>query len=314
MTFAHFKVIEIMRWCDFHTASPKVFFDIIIADDYVEKDFGTGCVKITPAHDFNDFEMGKRHNLPMINIFNLNAEVLCDFDYFEKAGAPITETIPAPAEYVGLERFAARKKLVLEATENGWLDKIETYTLKAPKGDRSGVIVEPLLSDQWDVALSELAKPAIDAVQNGSIKFVPEQYSNMYMAWMNNLQDWCISRQLWWGSRIPAWYDATGNIYVGRDEAEVRAKHALGAEVALSQDSDVLETWFSSALWPISTMGWPNAELMQQRGFDRYVPSSVLVTGFDIIFFWVARTLMMTDHLMPQALPDAQRIPFKDVY
>ena len=287
----------------------------IIADDYVEKDFGTGCVKITPAHDFNDFEMGKRHNLPMINIFNLNAEVLSDFDFFEKAGAPISATIPAPAEYVGLERFAARKKLVLEATENGWLDKIEPYTLKAPKGDRSGVIVEPLLTDQWYVSMAELAKPAIDAVQNGSIKFVPEQYSNMYMAWMNNLQDWCISRQLWWGHRIPAWYDATGNIYVGRDEAEVRAKHGLPNDLSLRQDEDVLDTWFSSALWTFSTLDWTGDEAKDAHNefLKTFHSTDVLVTGFDIIFFWVARMIMMTLHFVKNE-DGTPQVPFKTVY
>jgi len=281
----------------------------IIADEYVEKDFGTGCVKITPAHDFNDFEMGKRHNLPMINIFNLNAEVLSNFDFFEKAGAPITATIPAPAEYVGLERFTARKKLVAEATENGWLDKIEPYTLKAPKGDRSGVIVEPLLTDQWYVSMAELAKPAIDAVQNGDIKFVPEQYSNMYMAWMNNLQDWCISRQLWWGHRIPAWYDATGNIYVGRSEEEVRAKHGLPNDLSLRQDEDVLDTWFSSALWTFSTLGWPD----NTPELKTFHSTDVLVTGFDIIFFWVARMIMMTLHFVKNE-DGTPQVPFKTVY
>ncbi len=287
----------------------------IISDDYVEKDFGTGCVKITPAHDFNDFEMGKRHNLPMINIFNLNAEVLSDFDFFEKAGAPISATIPAPAEYVGLERFAARKKLVAEATENGWLDKIEPYTLKAPKGDRSGVIVEPLLTDQWYVSMAELAKPAIDAVQNGSIKFVPEQYSNMYMSWMNNLQDWCISRQLWWGHRIPAWYDATGNIYVGRDEAEVRAKHGLPNDLSLRQDEDVLDTWFSSALWTFSTLDWTGdaAKDAHNEFLKTFHSTDVLVTGFDIIFFWVARMIMMTLHFVKNE-DGTPQVPFKTVY
>ncbi|GAC1370981.1 MAG: valine--tRNA ligase [Aquirhabdus sp.] len=287
----------------------------IIADEYVEKDFGTGCVKITPAHDFNDFEMGKRHSLPMINIFNLNAEVLSDFDFFEKAGAPISATIPAPAEYVGLERFAARKKLVAEATENGWLDKIEPYTLKAPKGDRSGVIVEPLLTDQWYVSMAELAKPAIDAVQNGDIKFVPEQYSNMYMAWMNNLQDWCISRQLWWGHRIPAWYDATGNIYVGRDEAEVRAKHGLPNDLSLRQDEDVLDTWFSSALWTFSTLDWTGdaAKDAHNEFLKTFHSTDVLVTGFDIIFFWVARMIMMTLHFVKNE-DGTPQVPFKTVY
>jgi len=281
----------------------------IIADEYVEKDFGTGCVKITPAHDFNDFEMGKRHSLPMINIFNLNAEVLGEFDWFEKAGAPITKTLTAPVEYAGLERFAARKKLVAEATENGWLDKIEPYALKAPKGDRSGVIVEPLLTDQWYVAMAELAKPAVEVVQNGQIKFVPEQYTNMYMAWMNNLQDWCISRQLWWGHRIPAWYDDAGNIYVGRDEAEVRSKHNLAADLALRQDEDVLDTWFSSALWTFSTLGWPE-NTPELKAFHS---TDVLVTGFDIIFFWVARMIMMTLHFVKNE-DGTPQVPFKTVY
>ncbi len=287
----------------------------IIADDYVEKDFGTGCVKITPAHDFNDFEMGKRHSLPMINIFNLNAEVLAEFDYFEKAGTPISKTLAAPAAYVGLERFAARKKLVLEATENGWLDKIEPYTLKAPKGDRSGVIVEPLLTDQWYVSMAELAKPAIDAVQNGSIKFVPDQYANMYMAWMNNLQDWCISRQLWWGHRIPAWYDDAGNIYVGRDEAEVRHKHNLAADLKLRQDDDVLDTWFSSALWTFSTLDWTGDPIKDagNKFLKTFHSTDVLVTGFDIIFFWVARMIMMTLHFVKNE-DGTPQVPFKTVY
>ncbi|MFA9204525.1 MAG: valine--tRNA ligase, partial [Flavobacteriales bacterium] len=205
----------------------------IVADDYVEKDFGTGCVKITPAHDFNDFELGKRHSLPLINILNKDAAILGEFDYMAKAGEPVSKTLIAPEDYAGLDRFAARKKLVAEAAAEGWLEKIEPYTLKAPRGDRSGVIVEPLLTDQWYVKIAPLAEPAIQAVQDGQIKFVPEQYSNMYMAWMNNIQDWCISRQLWWGHRIPAWYDEQGNIYVGRDEAEVRATHHLAADLAL---------------------------------------------------------------------------------
>jgi len=281
----------------------------IVADEYVDQAFGTGCVKITPAHDFNDFDLGKRHNLPMINIFNLNAEVLANFEYMEKAGAPISQTIPAPAEYAGLERFAARKKLVQEATDHGWLDKIDPYTLKAPKGDRSGVVVEPLLTDQWYVSMAELAKPAIEVVQNGQIKFVPEQYNNMYMAWMNNLQDWCISRQLWWGHRIPAWYDEAGNIYVGRDEAEVRAKHNLPADLTLRQDDDVLDTWFSSALWTFSTLGWPE----HTPELKTFHPTDVLVTGFDIIFFWVARMIMMTLHFVKND-DGTPQIPFKTVY
>jgi valyl-tRNA synthetase len=281
----------------------------IVADDYVEKDFGTGCVKITPAHDFNDFELGKRHNLPIINILNKDAAILGEFDWMEKAGQPVSKTIIAPEDYVGLDRYAARKKLVAEADAEGWLEKIEPYTLKAPRGDRSGVIVEPLLTDQWYVSMEKLAGPAVDAVKNGDIKFVPEQYSNMYMAWMNNLQDWCISRQLWWGHRIPAWYDEQGNIYVGRDEAEVRAKHGLSSDMTLRQDDDVLDTWFSSALWTFSTLGWPE----NTPELKTFHSTDVLVTGFDIIFFWVARMIMMTLHFVKDDNGKPQ-VPFKTVY
>ncbi len=234
----------------------------IVADDYVEKDFGTGCVKITPAHDFNDFELGKRHSLPMINIFDRDAAILAEFDVMEKAGEPISQTLAAPADYVGKERFAARKQLVAQAEAEGWLEKIEPYTMKAPHGDRSGEIVEPWLTDQWYVSIAPLAGPAIDAVKNGEIRFVPEQYSNMYMSWMNNLQDWCISRQLWWGHRIPAWYDEEGRVHVARDEAEARARAGLAEDAPLHQDSDVLETCFSSALWPFSTMGWRRRRML----------------------------------------------------
>jgi valyl-tRNA synthetase len=211
----------------------------VVADEYVEKDFGTGCVKITPAHDFNDYEVGKRCGLAIINIFNKNAEVLAEFEYIAKAGEQISQLLPAPADYIGLERFAARKKLVEQAEAEGWLDQIQPYDLKAPRGDRSGVIVEPLLTDQWYVKIAPLAEPAIEAVQDGRIKFVPEQYTNMYMSWMRDIQDWCISRQLWWGHRIPAWYDAEGNIYVGRNEEEVRSKNNIAADVELKQDEDV---------------------------------------------------------------------------
>ncbi|AOA59864.1 valine--tRNA ligase [Acinetobacter larvae] len=287
----------------------------IVADEYVEQDFGTGCVKITPAHDFNDYELGKRHQLPLINIFNKNAEVLANFEFMSKAGEPISEYIAAPAAYAGLERFAARKQLVAQAEAEGWLDKIDPYTLKAPRGDRSGVIVEPLLTDQWYVKIAPLAQPAISAVQDGRIKFVPEQYSNMYMAWMNNIQDWCISRQLWWGHRIPAWYDDAGNIYVARNEAEVRDKYQIAADIALQQDEDVLDTWFSSALWTFSTLGWTGdpAQDAHNDFLNTFHPTSVLVTGFDIIFFWVARMIMMTMHFMknPDGTP---QIPFKTVY
>lgn len=287
----------------------------IIADEYVEKDFGTGCVKITPAHDFNDYEVGKRCQLPLINIFNKYAEVLAEFEYIEKAGQNISKTIPAPADYIGLERFEARKKLVVQAEQEGWLEKIEPYDLKAPRGDRSGVIVEPLLTDQWYVKIAPLAEPAVEAVKDGRIKFVPEQYTNMYMSWMNNIQDWCISRQLWWGHRIPAWYDADGNVYVGRDENEVRQKHNLGADTSLSQDEDVLDTWFSSGLWTFSTLGWTGdaAKDAQNEILKTFHPTDLLVTGFDIIFFWVARMIMMTMHFMKQA-DGSPQIPFKTVY
>ncbi len=287
----------------------------IVADEYVEKEFGTGCVKITPAHDFNDYEVGKRCGLALINIFNKNAEVLAEFEYIEKAGEQISKTIPAPADYIGLERFEARKKLVEQAEAEGWLDQIQPYTLKPPRGDRSGVIVEPLLTDQWYVKIAPLAEPAIEAVQDGRIKFVPEQYSNMYMAWMNNIQDWCISRQLWWGHRIPAWYDAEGNVYVGRDEAEVRAKNNIPADVQLNQDEDVLDTWFSSGLWTFSTLGWTGDEAKDKENYflNTFHPTDVLVTGFDIIFFWVARMIMMTMHFMKNE-DGTPQVPFKTVY
>ena len=287
----------------------------IVKDEYVDKEFGTGCVKITPAHDFNDYEVGKRCELPIINIFNKNAEVLAEFEYIAKAGEQISKTIAAPADYIGLERFEARKKLVEQAESEGWLDQIQPYTLKPPRGDRSGVIVEPLLTDQWYVKIAPLAQPAIEAVQDGRIKFVPEQYSNMYMAWMNNIQDWCISRQLWWGHRIPAWYDAEGNIYVGRDEAEVRAKNNIPADVVLNQDEDVLDTWFSSALWTFSTLGWTGDASIDAENYflNTFHPTDVLVTGFDIIFFWVARMIMFTMHFVKDENGKPQ-VPFKTVY
>ncbi|ENU99166.1 valine--tRNA ligase [Acinetobacter variabilis] len=287
----------------------------IVADEYVEKEFGTGCVKITPAHDFNDYEVGKRCGLALINIFNKNAEVLAEFEYIAKAGEQISKTIPAPADYIGLERFEARKKLVEQAEAEGWLDQIQPYTLKPPRGDRSGVIVEPLLTDQWYVKIAPLAKPAIEAVQDGRIKFVPEQYSNMYMSWMNNIQDWCISRQLWWGHRIPAWYDAEGNVYVGRNEAEVRAKNNIPADIELNQDEDVLDTWFSSGLWTFSTLGWTGDEAKDKANYflNTFHPTDVLVTGFDIIFFWVARMIMLTMHFMKNE-DGTPQVPFKTVY
>lgn len=259
----------------------------IIADEYVDPEFGTGCVKITPAHDFNDYEVGKRHDLEIINIFN--------------ADASINEN--APKAYQGLDRFDARKQIVKEVEALGLLDKIEAHKLKVPRGDRSGVVVEPYLTHQWYVAIQSLADPAIKAVENGDIEFVPKNWENTYFAWMRNIQDWCISRQLWWGHRIPAWYDDDNNVYVGANEAEVRAKHKLADDIQLRQDEDVLDTWFSSALWTFSTLGWPN----EREYFDRFHPTDVLVTGFDIIFFWVARMIMMT-------LKFTGEIPFKKVY
>ncbi|MGB0216718.1 MAG: valine--tRNA ligase [Alteromonas oceani] len=259
----------------------------IIADDYVDPEFGTGCVKITPAHDFNDYDMGKRHGLPMINIFTPDAKVNDE----------------APEAYQGLDRFDARKAIVAQLESDGVLVKIDDHKLKVPRGDRTGAVIEPYLTDQWYVAIEELAKPAIEAVESGEIRFVPENWNKTYYQWMHNIQDWCISRQLWWGHRIPAWYDNEGNVYVGRTEDEVRNKYHLEAGVQLNQDEDVLDTWFSSALWPFATMGWPE----ETPELETFVPSSVLVTGFDIIFFWVARMIMMTKRF-------TGKIPFKDIY
>ena len=259
----------------------------VIADDYVDQEFGTGCVKITPAHDFNDYDMGKRHNLPMINILTDDAKINDD----------------APEAYRGLDRFDARKQIVADLDAQGSLVKIEPHKLKVPRGDRTGAVIEPYLTDQWYVAVESLAKPAIEAVESGEIRFVPENWNKTYYQWMHNIQDWCISRQLWWGHRIPAWYDENGNVFVGRTEEEVREKHGLGSDVTLSQDDDVLDTWFSSALWPFATMGWPE----ETPDLETFVPSSVLVTGFDIIFFWVARMIMMTKKF-------TGKIPFKDIY
>ena len=259
----------------------------VIADDYVDPEFGTGCVKMTPAHDFNDYEIGKRHDLEMIN-------VLTD-------DAAINEN--APEAYRGLDRFEARKKIVADLDALGLLEKVEDYEQKLPRGDRSGAVIEPYLTDQWYVDIQPLAKPAIEAVENGRIRFVPENWSKTYFDWMYNIQDWCISRQLWWGHRIPAWYDADGNIYVGRNEAEAREKCELDETVELRQDEDVLDTWFSSALWPFSTQGWPD----NTDALKTFYPGQVLVTGFDIIFFWVARMIMMGLKFMDE-------VPFHEVY
>ena len=285
----------------------------IVADDYVEKDFGTGCVKITPAHDFNDYELGRRHSLPLINILDERANILPAMEVYPDLQTREPELETTPSDYAGLERFAARKFLVEQAGEQGWLEDIEDYALKAPRAERGGTIVEPWLTDQWYVAVKELAKPAIDAVEDGSIEFVPAQYKNMYMAWMTDLQDWCISRQLWWGHRIPAWYDdATGEIYVARDEAEVRSKYSLSDDVKLRQDNDVLDTWFSSGLWTFSTLDWADVNA-DPRVMDTFHPTSVLVTGFDIIFFWVARMIMMTMHFVKNE-DGTPQVPFKTVY
>ena len=288
----------------------------IVGDDKaVDMEFGTGCVKITPAHDFNDYETGKRHNLPMINIFDNSAHILPEMQIFTDLQTKEPQLETTPSEYAGLERFAARKKMVEQSEAEGWLEEIKPHDLKVPKGDRSNTIVEPWLTDQWYVSIEKLAKPAIDAVEDGRTEFVPAQYKNMYMAWMRDIQDWCISRQLWWGHRIPAWYDDEGNIYVGRDEAEVRQKYHLADSLALRQDSDVLDTWFSSALWTFSTLDWTG-----ELNFDDYSqalktfhPTSVLVTGFDIIFFWVARMMMMTMYFIKDKDGNPQ-VPFKTVY
>ena len=275
----------------------------IIADDYCDPEFGTGCVKITPAHDFNDYEVGKRHNLPLINIFNADAAVLARAQVFNVDGSVNAEIDGSlPAEYAGLDRFVARKQIVAAFEAAGLLEKIDDHALKVPKGDRSGTIIEPWLTDQWYVSTKPLAEKAIAVVESGEIQFVPKQYENMYFSWMRDIQDWCISRQLWWGHRIPAWYDDAGNVYVGRDEAEVRATHNLG-DTNLHQDEDVLDTWFSSGLWTFSTLGWPQ----QTAELKTFHPTDVLVTGFDIIFFWVARMIMLSTHLTGQ-------IPFKTVY
>ncbi len=259
----------------------------IIADDYVDPEFGTGCVKITPAHDFNDYAMGTRHNLPIINVFTVSA---CINDN-------------APEKYRGMDRYEARDLIVHDLHELELLEKIEEHKLMVPRGDRSGAVIEPFLTDQWFVKIAPLAEPAIKAVEDGDIRFVPDNWKNTYFEWMRNIQDWCISRQIWWGHRIPAWYDSEGNFYVGRNEAEVRAKHGLADSVALEQDADVLDTWFSSALWPFSTLGWPEPT----EELKTFYPTNVLVTGFDIIFFWVARMIMM-------GLKFTGEVPFRDIY
>ncbi|WP_332398672.1 valine--tRNA ligase [Vibrio metschnikovii] len=282
----------------------------IVADEHADMEKGTGCVKITPAHDFNDYEVGKRHQLPMINILTFDANIRDDAEVFNSNGeASDVYSSELPEKYHGMERFAARKAIVAEFTELGLLDEIKDHDLTVPYGDRGGVVIEPMLTDQWYVRTAPLAKTAVEAVENGDIQFVPKQYENMYFSWMRDVQDWCISRQLWWGHRIPAWYDNDGNVYVGRDEQEVRTKHNLAPVVVLKQDNDVLDTWFSSALWTFGTQGWPE----NTDALKTFHPSDVLVTGFDIIFFWVARMIMMTMHFCKDEHGKPQ-VPFKTVY
>ena len=259
----------------------------VIADDYVDPEFGTGCVKITPAHDFNDFQVGQRHGLAAINIFD--------------DSAALNDTVPE--RFRGLDRFEARRRVLDELQAGGLVDGEQDHRHTVPRGDRSGALVEPLLTEQWYVRAGPLAEPAIAAVEDGRIRFVPGNWSRTYFEWMRNIEDWCISRQLWWGHRIPAWYDSDGRVLVGRSEDEARAKHGLGPDVPLRQDDDVLDTWFSSALWPFSTMHWPAGS----RELETFYPTQVLVTGFDIIFFWVARMIMMGLKFMDD-------VPFSDVY
>jgi valyl-tRNA synthetase len=259
----------------------------IIADDYVDAAFGSGCVKITPAHDFNDYEIGKRHNLAQINIFTPDAKLNDN----------------APVRFVGLDRYEARRRILAELEQAGLLARIDKHRHIVPRGDRSGAVLEPYLTDQWYVKVGPLATQAVAAVRDARTRFVPENWSRTYFEWMKNIHDWCISRQLWWGHRIPAWYDGAGNVFVGYDEADVRARHGLGPAVSLTQDSDVLDTWFSAALWPFSTLGWPD----RTPELAKFYPTRVLVTGFDIIFFWVARMMMM-------GLKFTGEVPFRDVY
>ena len=286
----------------------------VIADEYVEKDFGTGCVKITPAHDFNDYEVGKRHDTRLINVFDLEAKVLANAEVFNFKG----EAQPGfalPEKYAGLDRFAARKQMVADLQEQGFLVEIKPHTLMTPKGDRTGSVIEPMLTSQWFVAMSatpnggepdsefkglSLADKAKKAVDSGAVRFIPENWVNTYNQWMNNIQDWCISRQLWWGHQIPAWYDEAGNVYVARNQAEAEKQ---AGKTGLTREEDVLDTWFSSALVPFSTLGWPS----ETDELKAFLPSNVLVTGYEIIFFWVARMVMMTTHF-------TGKVPFKDVY
>ncbi len=297
----------------------------IIADAYVDRAFGTGVVKVTPAHDFNDYAVGQRHGLPVINILTPAAKIIDSSSYrvrregenprdpilsLERDALPFD--IGIPEKYCGLDRYDARAAIVADLDALGLLVETAPHKLQVPRGDRTGQAIEPFLTDQWFVKMDALAERGLARFEGrddaaADIRFVPPNWINTYRHWMHNIQDWCISRQLWWGHRIPAWYDAQGNAHVGRDEADARARAGLSDDVALTRDADVLETWFSSGIWPISTMGWPGADAMRERGFADFVPSSVLVTGFDIIFFWVARMVMLTDALTGQ-------VPFRDVY
>ncbi|MEI7366638.1 valine--tRNA ligase [Pectobacterium sp. 1950-15] len=282
----------------------------IVGDEHADMEKGTGCVKITPAHDFNDYEVGKRHQLPMVNILTFDGDIRQSAEVFDTNGeASTVYSNDIPEAFQGLERFAARKALVAAFDELGLLEEIKAHDLTVPYGDRGGVVIEPMLTDQWYVRAAVLAKPAVEAVEDGRIQFVPKQYENMYFSWMRDIQDWCISRQLWWGHRIPAWYDANGNVYVGRTEAEVRSENNLADDVVLNQDEDVLDTWFSSGLWTFSTLGWPE----QTPDLKAFHPSSVMVSGFDIIFFWIARMIMLTMHFIKDEDGKPQ-VPFHTVY
>ena len=282
----------------------------IVGDEHADMEKGTGCVKITPAHDFNDYAVGQRHSLPMINVLDFQGNIRISAEVLDSNGRESDSYSPElPEKFQGMERFKARRAIVSAMEDEGLLDEIKDHQLSVPYGDRGGVVIEPMLTNQWYVDAKTLAKPAIAAVENGDIEFVPKQYENMYFAWMLDIQDWCISRQLWWGHQIPAWYDEEGNVYVARNEAEARAANSIADDVALTQDEDVLDTWFSSALWTFATLGWPE----QTERLKAFHPTDVLVTGFDIIFFWVARMIMMTMHFNKDEDGKSQ-VPFKTVY
>lgn len=282
----------------------------IVADEHADMEKGTGCVKITPAHDFNDYDVGQRHDLPMINILTFDGDIRQQAEIFASNGEATDDyDTTLPAQFRGLERFAARKAIIAAFDQLGYLDEIKPHDLTIPYGDRGGVVIEPMLTDQWYVRTAPMAKVAIEAVENGDIQFVPKQYENMYFSWMRDIQDWCISRQLWWGHRIPAWYDPQGKVYVGRNEAEVRSENDLAADTVLIQDEDVLDTWFSSGLWTFSTLGWPE----NTADLRTFHPTDVIVSGFDIIFFWIARMIMLTMHFMKDGEGKPQ-VPFRHVY